>query len=268
MPTHATAADTPPSDPPGRAAPSVGGLLAADGWAVLIAAVVTAAIVLGSYGLARAAGAEPREAILAALALMTMWVALSSASLAAEGKTWLSAAIRGAVPADTCLLALLILAPLARHPNARAAYLSIGGVFKIYCTLAALAVFSVAAVCLSSRPTGRRALALAVSLLLAAAVASPFWINGLLEAIPYQSGKTVVAWAVHANPFYSVTGAIVERVRFFWHEWGMMYGRIGRFADYPPPPIRWYSSALIYGALASIVGLCAIVFRRRPAAAP
>lgn len=266
MLTHATDADNLPSGPAGKAAPSIRGLLAENGWAILIAAAATAAVVLGGYGLARAAGAATREALLAALALMTVWVALSSAPLAAGAKSWLAGAIRGAIPADVSLLALLVLAPLARHPDGSAAYLSIGGVFKIYCVLAAMAILSIATVCLSSRPAGRRALALAVSLLLAAAVAGPFWINGLLAVLPFESGKTLVAWAVHANPFYSVTGAIVERGRFFWHEWGMMYDRIGRFTDYPPPPLRWYSSALIYGGLACVVGLCAIVLRRRPAA--
>ena len=226
--------------------------------AMLPAAAVTLAVELGAYALAAWSGASARGALLASLAVATMWVALASAPLAAGGRDVFSAALRGAVPADASLLTLLVLWPLARGP-ASGPYLSLAGVAEAYCVLAAMAVFSIAAVaCARSRP-GRQTAALAAAIVLAAAIATPFWTSGLLHALPDAPAKSADAWALRANPFTCVTVAVTERVGFFWHEWGLMYEAFGTFRPYPPPPALWYSAPIFWTALAGALGLAAVV---------
>jgi hypothetical protein len=227
---------------------------------MLLCAAATLVVEVGAYGLAKAWGTASREALLAALAGATMWVALSSGPMAAGGRGNASAALRGATPADASLAAMLILWPLARADDS-ATFLTFTSVLKAYCVLASLAVFSIAAVCCPTAPGSRRWAGLSVALALAAAIATPFWTSGLIHALDYRPATTVVAWAIHANPFYCVTGAAADRLRFFWHEWRLMYDRIGAFRDYAPPPVQWYSSAILYGALAAGLGVVAVLRR-------
>ena len=242
--------------------PSLGAILRRDGWPMLICAAATLVMELGAYGLAKGCGAGAREALLAALAGATMWVALASGPMAAGGRGNVSAALRGAIPADASLVALLILWPLARADDSQT-YLTLAGVAKAYCVLAGMAVFSIAAVCCPVSATARRWAGLGAAIALAAALASPFWTSGIIHAVDYRRATSVVAWGIHANPFYSVTAAATGRLRFFWHEWGLMYDRIGAFRDYAPPPVQWYSSAILYGAIAGLLGLVAALRRIR-----
>jgi hypothetical protein len=235
-------------------------ILRRDAWPMLLCAAATLAVELGAYGLAKGCGAESRQSLLAALAGATMWIALASGPMAAGGTGNVSAALRGAIPADASLAAMLILWPLARADDS-ATYLTFTSVLEAYCVLASLAVFSIAAVCCPAAPGSRRWAGLAAALALAAAIATPFWTSGLIHALDYRPATTVVAWAIHANPFYCVTAAPAERLRFFWQEWGLMYDRIGAFRDYAPPPVQWYSSAILYGAMAGVLGVVAFLKR-------
>jgi hypothetical protein len=247
-------------DPKGSA--SLGAILGGNAWSMLICAGATLAMELGAYGLARGCGAGAREALLAALAGAVMWVALAGGPMAAGGKGNASAALRGAIPADASLVALLILWPLARADDSQT-YLTLASVAKAYCVLAGMALFSIAAVCCPTSTTGRRLAGLGAAMILATAIATPFLTSGIIHALDYRRATSVVAWAIHANPFYSVTAAATERLQFFWHRWGLMYDRIGAFRDYPPPPVQWYSSAILYGAMAGVLGLVAVLRRIR-----
>ena len=145
-------------------------------------------------------------------------------------------------------------------------FLTLPGILKIWCVLAGMSVFSIAAVCCGRGHPARQGLAVAAAGILAAAVAGPFWFTGIIHALPYQSATAFVAWAVHANPFCSATGAVAERVGFYWNDgqWDVMYSRIGVFGAYAPPPIQWYSSAAIYAALGAVLAPVAFLRRGKP----
>jgi hypothetical protein len=101
-------------------------------------------------------------------------------------------------------------------------------------------------------------LAVIVSILLLALAASPFWTPGILKAMPYPAAAARAAWVVNLNPFYAATGAVVERTRFLWHEQSnLLYDRIGLFAIYPAPPIRWYAPVIFLGPAAAVLALTA-----------
>ena len=59
------------------------GLLAGGGGAMLWAALATLGVELGTYFLCRWTGAEARDSLLSTLAAATVWVAISTAPLAA-----------------------------------------------------------------------------------------------------------------------------------------------------------------------------------------
>ncbi len=63
-------------------------LIRADGRAVLIGAAATIAVQLGVFALVRRGGAKPTAAMLATLAISTVWVALASPAFAiADGSS-------------------------------------------------------------------------------------------------------------------------------------------------------------------------------------
>jgi hypothetical protein len=172
-----------------------------------------------------------------------------------------SAILRGAVPADASLVTLLVLWLLARG-EALAAPLTFAGIAAAYAVLAAMGLFSIAAVCCGRGRAARQALAVISALALALAIADPFWTGGILHTLEYSSATAFVEWAVRANPFYAVTISMGESLRFFWHEWGLMYEQVATFRDYAPPPLAWYWSPAIYGALAAGLGIIAAVRAR------
>ena len=228
--------------------------------AMLVCAAATLAVEIGAYAIARTSGTIARDSLVAALAAATMWVALASATMAAGGEGNWSAALRGAVPAGASLAAMLALWPVARMPEGNC-YLTLAGVLEAWCVLAAMAAFSVAAVCCGRGRAARAAFSLAAAAVLASAVADPFWTSGIIAAMKpdYHAQTSVVAWAVRANPFYSVVAADAETLRFFWHELGLMYSRVKTFPNYSPPPIQWYTAAGIYAALGAVLGLVAFL---------
>ena len=102
-----------------------------------------------------------------------------------------------------------------------------------------------------------------MSLVLLAALATPFWIGGTLAAAGELTAGHVVAAAVYANPFYAVTSAVVHQTQFVWHQAPWMY-RITRIGDYAaPPPVPWYSAAVLYGSLAAVLAAAQVLRPRR-----
>ena len=262
---------TPPA--PGRPAEiGLGGVLRRDGWSMLAAAIGTLTVTLGVHAAARWAGVGPRFALMAALAATMLWCALAPPLLAAGGKGAFSALLRGGVVADAAGLALLIL--WLAQPDGQA-YLTFVGAVKIYCTLAAVALAGIAAGRLARRPAGRYAGAVAFAVVVTVLSATPLWITGPARAIgpktseppdtpaareKRETRRRLVAACVYANPFYSVTAALVEETGFVWHQSGKMYD-LSRLFDYAPPPVPWYAASLLLAPLAGILAATHLVRR-------
>ena len=247
------------SPAPGRSA--FRQLLAGDGPAALGAAAATVIVEMAVYVLARALGAPLALAALAALAACTVWVALASAAWAAAAKATLGALLRGGVVADASGVTLLVLAGISPHVTLLAA-------LKVYCALAATALFAIALVCCGSRRPGRCGAAVAAACVLAAALGTPLWTGGLLALGGQEAKQAAVAWAVYANPFYSVTAAVVERTRFVWHQAPVMYNitRIGDYAS--PPPTPWWAAAAIYAGAACVIAAAKLLISRLRRSSP
>ena len=221
-----------------------------------VAAVATLAVHLGLYAAARAGGVDQRSAVLATLAAATLTAVLAGPLLAATGRTGISSVLRGAVVADVSGVTAVMLWLLTPYVGFVAAA-------KIYCTFAALAVFSIAAATCPSAPQWRCVAAVATTLCLLGALASPFWIGGPLKAADADTAGTIVAAAVYANPFYSITSAVADRTRFVWHQGPIMYG-MTRIGDYAlPPPVPWYAASLTYGPLAAVLAASHLLRPRR-----
>ena len=228
-----------------------------DGRSMLAAAVVTLAIILGLYFSGRSAGVGPPHATVAALAAGTLWLALACPILAAGGRGALSALARGGIVADAGAVALLVLWAARRFAGPRGPCLTFRGAVQIYCTFVAVALVQVAAARCPRSRAWRYVAGVAAAVVMTALLATPFWVSGPVSvAGPHKN--TVVAAAVYLNPFYSVTSAVVEQTRFIWHESGAMY-EMSRLFDYAPPPVRWYTAAVIYGLLAAILAATHLV---------
>ncbi|MDY6912933.1 MAG: hypothetical protein SVT52_00510 [Planctomycetota bacterium] len=229
-------------------------------WPLLLAAgAVTIGLELGAYGLILACGGSRLGAVLASLAVMVSWTALSPAVLAAGGRSSLSALLRGVIVADASTVTLVVFWLATPAVTFLAAV-------KVYCTLAAMAIAAVAAVRCARSEFGRYALAVAVAAGLMAAVTTPFWVGGLLLAVNAPTRPVVASLAVWLNPFYCITAATVEKTHFIWHQAPVMY-HVTRIGDYAAaPPVLWYTSAAACAALAAILtganGLVSIRSRR------
>ena len=234
-------------------------LLSRDGLAALVVTVVTLGIELGTFGLARSFGVPVREAVLATLATMAVWVALSVPAMAASGSTAMGALLRGGIVADTSAVTLIVLCIVTP-------FVTILAALKIYCILAMVALACVAAVRCARSDRARGAAAVVTAVLLFAAIATPFWTGGLLEAGSYATRQAAVGYVVAVNPLYSIFAAVVEQTGFIWHVAPRLY-TVTRIGDaIAPPPPEWYSAAVVYGLMACI--LVATHLLRRPRRAP
>ena len=234
-------------------------LLSRDGLAALLASVATLGVELGVFLLARSSGVPPREAVLATLATMAVWVALSVPAMAASGSTAMGALLRGGIVADTSAVTLIVLCIVTP-------FVTILAALKIYCILAMVALACVAAVRCARSDRARGAAAVVTAVLLFAAIATPFWTGGLLEAGSYATRQAAVGYVVAVNPLYSIFAAVVEQTGFIWHVAPRLY-TVTRIGDaIAPPPPEWYSAAVVYGLMACI--LVATHLLRRPRRAP
>jgi hypothetical protein len=230
-------------------------LLSRDGLAALFVTVATLAVELGTFFLARGFGVSVREAVLATLAASAIWVVLSVPAMAASGSTAMGALLRGGIVADTSAVTLIVLCLATPFVTVLAA-------LKIYCVLAAVALACVAAVRCARSRRARCAAALVTSVAFCAALATPFWTGGLLQAGSHATRQALVRCAVSANPLYSIFAAVVEQTGFIWHVAPRLYA-VTRIGDaVAPPPPEWYSAALVYGLVACILAATHLV--RRP----
>jgi hypothetical protein len=133
--------------------------------------------------------------------------------------------------------------------------------------LLALSLFGAGVVNLSRAAAARFSLAVAASIIMFAAAATPFWTGGLLES---SHGQEAARWAVWVNPVYCMTSAMSDRIEFAfaWHQAKVLYG-ITRLGDYrAPPPIGWYTAPLLWGSCGAFftmisVAACLVRGKRR-----
>jgi len=228
-------------------------VLRRDGPAALTAVAATLIVELGALALALTAGAEWREATLLVLGVSVVWVCLACPALAAGGKGEMSAALRAGIVADASLVALVVLWLAGPH-------VTFGSVVKVYCTLAVLALFSIAAVRCAASPAGRAAVAVAVSLLLMMALSAPLWTGGLLS-LDAASGAAG-GWVVRVSPAYSIASS-VPRAGFIWHEAPVMYSITWVGDLVPAPPVEWYTASILFGGSALVLSVVAFIRIKR-----
>lgn len=228
---------------------------------MLAAVAATLGVELGLYLAARLAGANPREAIVATLAATAVWVALACPVIAAGAKGAMSALLRGGIVADASGVALLVLWAVGRFLPGEAACLSFLAAVEIYCTVVAMALMGVAGARCGKTTTGRYVAAVVTAVAMTAMLATPFWITGPAMAVEGAARRFLVSGAVFFNPFYSMTSAVADRVRFVWHHTGAVYDLSG-LADFGAPPVPWYSAVAIYLPLAGILAATHLI--RKP----
>ena len=234
------------------------GFLGGNGLCILVGVLVTVVIELCLYYGGALAGVGKVQASRGALLTAIVWVILSAPAFAAGGKSMFWSFVRGITTADASALLLIWLwrdTPCVSLPAAA----------RIYCLLLALSLFGAGVVNLARAAAPRFGLAVAASIIMFAAAATPFWTGGLLQS---SHGPEVVRWAGWVNPVYSMTSAMSDRIEFafVWHLAKVLYG-ITRFGDYrAPPPVAWHTAPLLWGACAAfftLVSLAAADVRRR-----
>lgn len=229
---------------------------------MLAAVAATLAVELGLYLAARLAGAGPRDATVATLAATAVWVALACPVLAAGAKGAISALLRGGIVADASAVALLVLWAVGRLAPGEGECLSFLAAVEIYCIVLAMALVGVAGARCGRTPTGRYVAGVVAAVAMTALLATPFWITGPALAVEGAARRLVVSAAVFFNPFYSMTSAVADRVRFVWHHTGAVYD-LSALSDFGAPPVPWYSAVAIYLPLAGILAATHLIRRPR-----
>lgn len=115
-----------------------------------------------------------------------------------------------------------------------------------------MAIFLIAVVRMLRSNTGRMCLAVLVSVLMLAAIASPFWIGAWFDSGDYDGNQRLAECAVTINPFCPAITVLADRIHFTWYTQQAMYEytRLGEFVA--PPPARWYMTCVVYLAMAAI----------------
>ncbi len=238
-------------------------LVVQDGAAAIFAVVATLVVQLGTYVAVLAAGAGDKNAVLATMAVSALWIALASPLLAAGSPSVIGAFLRGGIAADASAITLLILWITAKDAQTNLPIITFVAAIKCYCTLAAVALAGIAIVRCPRLSISRHVLAVTVAIVFVLILAGPIWIGGLLAG---DSREIVVSAAVYANPFYSMTAAMVEQTGFVWHVSEIMYS-ITRVGDYISPPQNpWLAATIIYLSTAILASSLGVTLRRfRPA---
>ncbi|MFB3890549.1 MAG: hypothetical protein ACE15C_00855 [Phycisphaerae bacterium] len=256
-------------------------LWAADGRAVVWACVATVAVELGvllaalgglisqSYqdrgreqakGLMEIATGLPLQyPTMGFLAACCVWAALASGVMAAGGRGWISATLRGGVIADATGISLLAAWLLGLAWPAKYQVLGFLDIVEIYCTFAVLSLAAVAAVQCARGPAGRYAIAVASAVALMAALATPFWTGGIREHARPESRYRIVATAAEFNPFYSVSLPVARRTDKPWSLYDVMYKDVRFAQNQAVGAIHWYDSVVRYGVIAVMLVLVSVV---------
>lgn len=223
----------------------------------IVVAAVTMAVELGAWGLAGVAGASPRDAVLAALAVSTVWVSLAAPILSAGPQRGLAAWMRGGVTADATAVTLAVL--WLSTP-----WMTFLGAANIYLILGMVAVAAVTVVRCGRTALARRRLAGGVSVALMAAVTTPLWSNGLIMALQGSARQAAVKWLMAVNPLAAIFAATAKSLGFVWSESPVMY-RITVLGHYVPVPrVGWLATILVYAGLTSAAVAVMLCRRRTP----
>lgn len=241
---------------------SLGEFFRSEIWALGISTAATLAIILGTYFASQSHSAPAAENLLATLAIGAIWTALACPVLAAGGKSWLRALLRAGVVVDMLGIAFLIIWIAQRSDADNLPCLTVVGAMKAYCIYLAMCLVAVAAVGCARSPAGRYVAAVVAAVLLMAAMASPFWVNGTLEKALPANRAAIIGGAVGWNPFYSLSAAVVEETKIVWHQLPVLYSmtRIGEYTS--PGPIQWAAILYRYGLVAGVLTTVAIVRAR------
>jgi len=241
---------------------SIRALLARNGWAMGGIAVVTILVEAGTYAAGRVIGIGPLSSALAALAGATVWTALVAPVAAAGGRDWLDALLRGGVVADASAVVLLALWLIARNGQTGEPYVTFLAAVKIYCTLAAMALLSVAVVTCGRSVAGRHILAVALTVVFVLLLTSLLWAGVPMAMVDGPAARARVAGAaLWVNPFCSVTAATIAETNFTWYRYGWMYNHTP-VVNYPKADPPWYAATLSCLCAAGIA-LCAGYLRRQ-----
>jgi len=218
------------------------------------------AVELGAFFAARPAVGN-LHATLGALAIGAAWVAVTCPALAAGGKNWLAAMLRGGIVADASALSLLVIWLVSPCVTLLAA-------IEIYAIYAASALLGIAVVSCARTPAGRYAAAAIAAAAVMLTLATPFWMGGILKAAGQGTRPAIAAAAVRVNPFYSITAAVFDNTSFAWNEAKIMYGKIQQIQDYASAAPRWYSAAAVHGAAAAMLAAICLIFKRASDVSP
>ena len=232
--------------------------------AMTVAGAATLAAILGVYIAAcliqasAKGGSSGAMGLLASLAIGTIVVAVAGPLVAASGRGVWAVVLRAGAVADgagVALLAIWVAGLLGLGPG-----ITFAAACKVDCVYIVMVLAGSAAVCVARSPVARHAVAVASAAVLLLAVASPFWVNGLIErAKDKDSRQTVVDLAVESNPFYSVSAAVMDQTNLVWHQAPVLYNltRIGEYTA--PSPVEWYAFVLRCGLVGVFFIAVAIV---------
>ena len=223
------------------------------GLAILVA---SAAVELCAWGAVLAWTGRHDQALLTGLAVGVLWAAMAGPVLAAGGAGPLGALARGGLVADGLGVALAVIA-------AASSDLTLLDAAKAYVVCLGMCLTGVCAAGLAPRPLGRAVAGVVTAVALLAALAGPFWVGGLLASVGGRGAERLAAAAVWANPFYSASAALSQRMGFAWHLSPRLYELTRLGTDVPVAPAHWYGAAVVYFALAGLLGVAGALFRRR-----
>ncbi len=240
---------------------SLGGLWRRDAWALVAGVLATWAVELGVWAVALGAGMSPAGAMVGLSATATLWVALAAPAWACGGHGPLSAMLRAGTVADASGVALLVGWLAGMGPDGQ----SLLSVAAVYAILLSMALAATALVLVPADRRWRAAWAALGSVVLCALLTTPVWVNGLLEAVPFERAVRWATLAKRVNPFFGVSAAL----GVFWENESLMYRVTVIGEDVPTDGVRWYDPAWRLAALAVFAGTVAAIRRwmTRPSAA-
>jgi hypothetical protein len=221
---------------------------------MIVAAVATIAVQVGTYLAARPAMGADGGAVLALLAGL-LWLMLATPIFAAGGAGVVDALLRGGAVLDASAALLIVLVATSRT-------VTLPGAVKIYLIWCGLGVAECTLVLLSRRPGNGRVVA-AVAIVLALAVAAaPFWANGVITAVEGRQRVAVTFIVKATNPVFATSGCLRSGAGFIWNEAPLLYECTVLGRDVPMPSAPWHFTFAAYCVLA----LCLSVLRfvRRP----
>ena len=252
---------TPDSAEPGRTPIPPTGLLRRNAAALVGGATSTLGVILAGSWLAGRSEGDLQAEILVALGVAMVWASIAAPLLAARGRTVIDRLLRGGVVIDAAGVALLVVAG-GLVVRGRLGFTWIDAL-QAYCVLLTVGLTGLGLVSLGWSEGSRFALAMLSAVGAVAMLATPFWVEGMLQEALTANSHQLAAFATLWNPFYSLSAT----VGYSWSYADWMYGISGLGEDVPAPPVYWHSAVVRYALSAGVVwaavGVAGLVRRRR-----